>query len=312
MATISSSPDAPSMAAWCTFVSRPDLAVVEAVDDPHLPQRAGAVERDGDQLGGQVAHVGHVAVALGHGDVAEVPVEVEVGVLDPERVVDAERHLDQPAAERRGLVEPGRVEGADPIEGEPARQRCRRRPRSGWPRACRTTASPSTRRCRRARSVVAWNLPEPRVRSCHDLHAQAPSIPGPVAEVLDPGGRAATRRGHQGDGQGVGHVVGPGATRRRARSAHQPAAVTVGRTPAASGPASRPTVRRCPRRCAWSGPAAAPASRRRPARDGTRRSGPGGRASSPGRPRRCRRSRLNACLDRPLPHTRREMARASA
>ena len=40
-----------------------------------------------------------------HGVVADVEVDVEVGVLDPVRQVEAERHLDEPPAERRQLVD---------------------------------------------------------------------------------------------------------------------------------------------------------------------------------------------------------------
>jgi hypothetical protein len=40
-----------------------------------------------------------------HRNVAEVVVEVEVRVLDPERVVEAERHGDEPAPERRDKVQ---------------------------------------------------------------------------------------------------------------------------------------------------------------------------------------------------------------
>ena len=41
----------------------------------------------------------------GHGRVADVEVEVEVGVLDPVRVVEPERHLPQPPAQRLEEVE---------------------------------------------------------------------------------------------------------------------------------------------------------------------------------------------------------------
>ena len=44
----------------------------------------------------------------GRRDPADVVVEVEVRILDPDRVVDAERHLHDPAAERRHEVHGGR------------------------------------------------------------------------------------------------------------------------------------------------------------------------------------------------------------
>ena len=95
------------------LAERGDVAALEPVDQPDLPQRAGAVERDGDEMAGQLAQLLH-ACRAGHGDVAQVPVEVEVGVLDPDRVVQAERHLDEAAPERRREVEALLVEVAEP------------------------------------------------------------------------------------------------------------------------------------------------------------------------------------------------------
>ncbi len=58
-----------------------------------------------DEVGGEG---GQLALATGrrNRDVVEVLVEVEVGILDPQRMVDAERDLGEPAAERRRQVEP--------------------------------------------------------------------------------------------------------------------------------------------------------------------------------------------------------------
>ncbi len=63
-----------------------------------------AVERAGDDA------ADHVGELLGrarrrHGVVADVEVDVEVGILDPVRQVEPERHLHQSAAERRQLVD---------------------------------------------------------------------------------------------------------------------------------------------------------------------------------------------------------------
>ena len=57
-----------------------------------------------------------------HGVVAHVEVEVEVGVLDPVRQVEPERHLDEPATERDEQPEALLDEAA----GSPRRTRRRR------------------------------------------------------------------------------------------------------------------------------------------------------------------------------------------
>ena len=51
-----------------------------------------------------------------HGVVTHVEVEVEVGVLDPVRQVEPERHLDEPAAERDEQPEPFLDEAAGRLE----------------------------------------------------------------------------------------------------------------------------------------------------------------------------------------------------
>jgi hypothetical protein len=92
-----------------------DVAVLHALDHPHLPERTGAVERDG----GEPAHErGQLLAVAGRGQRGgpDVVVEVEVRVLDPQRVVQAEGHLGQPPPERRGQVEPLAVDLLDPVE----------------------------------------------------------------------------------------------------------------------------------------------------------------------------------------------------
>ena len=96
-----------------------DAAVLEPVDEPHLPERVAAVERDGDEVADQLVELGHGA-GLGHRDVAHVEGEVEVGVLDPHRVVEAEGHLDEPAPEGRREVEALLVQLAEAVEREAA------------------------------------------------------------------------------------------------------------------------------------------------------------------------------------------------
>ena len=55
-----------------------------------------------------------------HGDVPDVAVGVEVVVLDPERPVQPERHLEQPPAELRKLGQPFHHQLTEPLEAEPS------------------------------------------------------------------------------------------------------------------------------------------------------------------------------------------------
>ena len=77
------------------------VAVLEPLDDVHLPQRLGAIEL-------AAAHVAHVAGQLLEAarrrqrGAAQVVVEVEVLVVDPIGVAEAQRHLHQPAPEHGG------------------------------------------------------------------------------------------------------------------------------------------------------------------------------------------------------------------
>ena len=131
MALVISIPDMPSIAAWCTLrdegeaARRDALDVVEALDDVELPQRPVEVERAGDQPGHLDAQLAPVA-RLRQGDVADVELEVEVGVLDPVRVVEVERHPHQPLAEHPGLVEALVDVVEDALERHPAARRRRR------------------------------------------------------------------------------------------------------------------------------------------------------------------------------------------
>ncbi|MDZ7733119.1 MAG: hypothetical protein U5R31_08380 [Acidimicrobiia bacterium] len=68
---MSSSPEAPSIAEWWTLVEQGDVAVLEPLDYPGLPQRASAVEWDRhevrDQLGQLVLGAGLGAPRCGAG-----------------------------------------------------------------------------------------------------------------------------------------------------------------------------------------------------------------------------------------------------
>jgi hypothetical protein len=69
-----------------------DAVAVEAADDVQLPQRTGAVERAGDDPGDLVGELA-VRARGGQRELADVEVQVEVLVLDPVGMVDAERDL---------------------------------------------------------------------------------------------------------------------------------------------------------------------------------------------------------------------------
>ena len=100
-----SAPDRPSTSEWWILVSIADAVRSEAVDQVHLPERARAVERprdDARHLLGELL----VVARRRQRQLADVEVEVEVGVVHPVRVVEAERHLGQPPAQRRQQRQP--------------------------------------------------------------------------------------------------------------------------------------------------------------------------------------------------------------
>ncbi len=120
-----SAPDSPSSAAWWTLRQQPDLGpVLDPVDEVHLPQRPAAVEpalEDPRPLLGELAQV----AGRGQRDLADVVVEVDVRLLDPERVVEAERDLDEAPAERREQVQALAQHRAQAADGDDAAGRGR-------------------------------------------------------------------------------------------------------------------------------------------------------------------------------------------
>ena len=99
-----------------------DPVVGQPLDDPHLPQRLRPVELVAGDVPGQVGQLAQPARAGDRGQ-PHVVVDVEVGVVDPDRVAQPEGHLDQPAPEHRcpgdaggdGLLHP--LEGVAPGNG---------------------------------------------------------------------------------------------------------------------------------------------------------------------------------------------------
>src|SRR4029453_17935339 len=76
-----------------------DVTVLETLDDPQLPQRAAPIEWTPGDLGRQLGELVE-APRRGYRGPPAVIVEIEVGVLDPARAVDAEGHLDATPPER--------------------------------------------------------------------------------------------------------------------------------------------------------------------------------------------------------------------
>ena len=70
-----------------------DPAVFESLNDPQLPQGAAAVELMAGDLGDELAELARPARRW-RADAADVVVEVEVGILDPHGMVEAEWHGD--------------------------------------------------------------------------------------------------------------------------------------------------------------------------------------------------------------------------
>src|SRR5208337_4406713 len=82
-----------------------EAAVLEPLDEVVFPQRATAVERNGVQLRDQGPQLGHAA-GLRQRMAADVPVEVELVVDDPDGVAEPERGRLEAAAIGRQDIEP--------------------------------------------------------------------------------------------------------------------------------------------------------------------------------------------------------------
>ena len=79
-------------------------SALQTLDDVHLPQRPAAVHRPADDACDLLGRAGRPA-RRGELKVADVEVEIEVGVVDPVRMVEAERHLDDAATDRLELAD---------------------------------------------------------------------------------------------------------------------------------------------------------------------------------------------------------------
>ena len=81
-----------------------EAVAVEALDQPQLPERLGAVELLGEDPRRQVAEL-LLGARRGQRGLAHVVVEVEVGVVDPDRAALVEGHEAQLLAEARHQVQ---------------------------------------------------------------------------------------------------------------------------------------------------------------------------------------------------------------
>ena len=79
-----------------------NLPVLEPLDDPHLPQGPVPVQLAADDVGREVAQLAHPA-RRGQRRPPEVVVDVELGVVHPDREAQAHGHLDEAALEDRDL-----------------------------------------------------------------------------------------------------------------------------------------------------------------------------------------------------------------
>ena len=82
-----------------------EAVVLEALDQPHLPQRLGAVELLGEDPRGQVAQLLPAARGRQRG-MADVVLEVEARVVDPYRPAAVERRMGELVAVARHEVQP--------------------------------------------------------------------------------------------------------------------------------------------------------------------------------------------------------------
>ena len=82
-----------------------EAVVGEPLDQPHLPQRARAVQRLGEDPAGQALELG-LAAGAGQRGVADVEADVEVRIVHPHRPALIEGHEGQPLAVARDEVQP--------------------------------------------------------------------------------------------------------------------------------------------------------------------------------------------------------------
>ena len=109
-------PEMPSTNAWCVLASMAQRPVLEPLDHPDLPQRLGAVELLRHDAADQLAQLA-LAARGGQRRVAQVVLDVEVRVVDPDRASQLEGDEADLLAVPRDEVELGVHHGDDVAEG---------------------------------------------------------------------------------------------------------------------------------------------------------------------------------------------------
>ncbi len=92
-----STPDTPSTSAWCVFEISGEAVPLQALNDVQLPQRLRAVEALGEDPAGELAQL-LVASRGRQRGVAHVVVDVEAGVVHPERPAHLQWREGEPLA----------------------------------------------------------------------------------------------------------------------------------------------------------------------------------------------------------------------
>ena len=97
------------------------VAALEPLDHVELPQRTAAVEGARDEARALLAQLPRVARRR-QPDVAHVEVEVEVRILDPVGMIEAQLHLHQAPPIRRQQVQPVLDQLLDVVEADGSRR----------------------------------------------------------------------------------------------------------------------------------------------------------------------------------------------
>lgn len=101
------------------FADDAEPAVVELLGDPQLPQRPAVLQRHRQHLVSQT-----LKVAMGCGQ--DVIDDVELQIIDPDRVAEAERHVREPLAIARRTTQPAGDVRPDLLEAGARSVRARR------------------------------------------------------------------------------------------------------------------------------------------------------------------------------------------
>ena len=95
-----------------------------AFDDPHLPQRPAAVQRQRRDMAADLREFGPAARRR-QPDAMQMAVDLEVVVIHPDRMVEVQRTVGELFAELRHRLDAERQRVAQPVEGVAARHRRR-------------------------------------------------------------------------------------------------------------------------------------------------------------------------------------------